>query len=515
MVKSRIGSSYILIGNGGCGKTQTAVQFFALDVVNGPRVRVWVTASSRQSITSTYAEAAQRLHLCQADCQEDDAASFFLQWCGSTQSLWIVVLDDVRDPVDVRGLWPKGKTGRVMMTTRRRDINYHGTERIQIGVFEPSEANAYLSERLAQSKDEARPDALTGAKILCHTLGYLPLALAQAASYLIYAGETCESYQELFKQNRMRLSRVFPAHALADDYSETVATTWSLGLSIADSMAPVGLARPALDLASLLHSDGIPEKIWTSNEGVGYMASCRQDSDSSQENVSPEEGRLALRNLNLLSLITHDPDPTHTLHSVRVHNLVQLATLSAYDGTFPTQLMESAGKTLRTLLKVSPLDRTVRRNAEALMANVGDQLFATEAWNLEEGLIDGLLAGGRKSEAVERSKSFIARVENSRGTRSREALDARWHGASVSRDVGDSSHAISELQFLLEAFTRMETYDGGYSVTRLRRELYDMLADQGKAATATEEIQDLLAEKQEELRRPTNWHQILGTKTRI
>ena len=149
------------------------------------------------------------------------------------------------------------------------------------------------------------------------------------------------------------------------------------------------------------------------------------------------------------------------------------------------------------------------------MANVGDQLFATEAWNLEEGLIDGLLAGGRKSEAVERSKSFIARVENSRGTRSREALDARWHGASVSRDVGDSSHAISELQFLLEAFTRMETYDGGYSVTRLRRELYDMLADQGKAATATEEIQDLLAEKQEELRRPTNWHQILGTKTRI
>ena len=440
MVRSQIGSSYILIGNGGCGKTQTAVQFFVLDVVNSPHVKVWVTASSRQSITSTYAEAAQRLHLCQADCQEDDAASFFLQWCGSTQSPWIVVLDDVRDPVDVRGLWPKGKTGRVIMTTRRRDINYQGAERILVGVFEPSEANAYLSERLAQSEDEARPDALTGAPILCHALGYLPLALAQAASYLIYAGETCESYQELFEQNRMRLSRVFPAHALADDYSETVVTTWSLGLSIADSMTPVGLARPALELASLLHSDGIPEKIWTSSEGVGYMASCRQDSASGQENlpknVSPEEGRLALRNLHLLSLITHDPDPAHTLHSVRVHNLVQLATLSSYDGTFPAQLMESAGKTLKVLLKISPLDRTIRRNAETLMANVGDQLLATEAWNLEESLIAGLLAGGRKSEAVERSTSFIARVESARGTRSREVLDARWHGADVYRDCG-------------------------------------------------------------------------------
>ena len=66
---------------------------------------------------------------------------------------------------------------------------------------------------------------------------------------------------------------------------------------------------------------------------------------------------------------------------------------------------------------------------------------------------------------------------------------------------------------MLDAYAEIETYDGGYNVTRLRRELYDLLASQGEAATATEEIQDLLAEKQEELREPTNWDQILGTKT--
>ncbi|MEU6148894.1 hypothetical protein ABZ816_02745 [Actinosynnema sp. NPDC047251] len=31
---------------------------------------------------------------------------------------WLVVLDDVRDPAELRGLWPPGEVGQVVVMTR-------------------------------------------------------------------------------------------------------------------------------------------------------------------------------------------------------------------------------------------------------------------------------------------------------------------------------------------------------------------------------------------------------------
>jgi hypothetical protein len=61
------------------------------------------------------------------------------------------------------------------------------------------------------------------------------------------------------------------AGALPDDHKATVAATWSLSIELADSLIPAGLARPAMELASLLDSDGIPGEVFTTEAATRLL----------------------------------------------------------------------------------------------------------------------------------------------------------------------------------------------------------------------------------------------------
>jgi hypothetical protein len=89
------------------GKTQLAVSAArsphwpgGLDLV------AWVAAESRASVLSGYCEAASLLGL---DQPGGEAAAYrFAAWLRSTDRRWLVVLDGLRDPADLEGLWPAG-----------------------------------------------------------------------------------------------------------------------------------------------------------------------------------------------------------------------------------------------------------------------------------------------------------------------------------------------------------------------------------------------------------------------
>ena len=67
-----------------------------------------MTATSRASILSGYAQAAAELGL---DHERDAevVAARFLAWLDGTARPWLVVLDDLRDAADLDGLWPGGR----------------------------------------------------------------------------------------------------------------------------------------------------------------------------------------------------------------------------------------------------------------------------------------------------------------------------------------------------------------------------------------------------------------------
>ncbi|MFD0535247.1 hypothetical protein ACFQY7_17375 [Actinomadura luteofluorescens] len=103
------GSTQVLAGMGGVGKTQLAAAYARHAWQQGVGVLVWADAATRDGVVSAYADTAVRLGLQLADRQDPDrSAREFLVWAETTtQCWWLVVLDDVRSLGELRGLWPR------------------------------------------------------------------------------------------------------------------------------------------------------------------------------------------------------------------------------------------------------------------------------------------------------------------------------------------------------------------------------------------------------------------------
>ena len=449
------GGARIFVGNGGMGKTQYAADTFLRARDAGVTVRVWVASTSRRAIESSYAEAGRMLGISSATLPDSAGAELLMRWFSSTSTAWIVVLDDVRDPGDVRGLWPAGKRGFTLATTRRRDLEYAHAERVIVDEFAPSESARYLSSRLSAGEG-THPHATRGQDELARALGNLPLALAQAASYIRYAGQTCDEYLILFEQRAAQLAHLFPAHARADEYEATVATTWSLAVELADSMEPKGLATPAIELASVLDSAGIPERVWTGTYGLSYLTERGRpvggEPFSFRKSVSQQEARLALRNLHLFSVLAHDPSPANTKQSVRIHNLVQLATLDVYGNNLPTRLLDAAAESIIDMLRKTPMDPVSRRNAEALCRTAGQSCYTSKVWRLSIRMATGLLASGYRDSALAIAASTVDGLTAEFGDSDERTLEARWDLARLRSQVGDAEKAINNLRTISSSY---------------------------------------------------------------
>ena len=219
----------------------------------------------------------------------------------------------------------EGSTGRVVVATRRRDaaLTDRGRQLIEVGLYTPTEAMTYLQEKI----DRAGGSGLEEAAELAEDLGHLPLALAQAAAFIRDRHETCGGYRHRLRDRRRRLADVLPADALADDYRSTVAATWSLSVELADRLAPVGLARPMLQLTSALDPNGAPAEVVSTPAARSYLAEQRDGSLADRQDTQVEEQDChdSLSNLHRLNLIS--VDPAGGTRAIRTHALVQRATL--------------------------------------------------------------------------------------------------------------------------------------------------------------------------------------------
>jgi hypothetical protein len=309
----------ILSGMGGIGKTQIAAHY-ARQRWNDREVDLlmWVNAATRESITTAYAQAGSEF--CDADAADSkQAANAFLDWLDSSNApRWLIVLDDLTDPKDLGGLWPPTNGyGRTIVTTRRRDtaLETPTRKRIDVGLYTPEQALHYLTDRLA------RPELLTEAADLAADLGYLPLALTQAAVYILdQPGATCTSYRSLLADRTLKLEELSP-ELLPDEYPHTVAAALTIAIEHADQYEPFGLASFLLGLASLLDPNGFPADLFTI---MPITVSPGEATSDSRTDSNPDTLQLptrtvadALARLHRLNLINHDGD------SIRVHALVQ------------------------------------------------------------------------------------------------------------------------------------------------------------------------------------------------
>src|SRR6516162_8307481 len=296
-------------GLGGTGKTQLALAVAhalwdrrALDLV------VWVCPSTRDAVVTAYAQAMRDIGEAASGEPAEAAAGRFLDWLTETRRPWLVILDDLGEAAVLEGLWPHGPQGRVVVTSRRPDtaIRAYRPRAVEVGPFSPREALGFLSAKL-----HSDPDQWIGALDLAGDLGYLPIALAQAAALMADTGVDCRDYRARVADRMKRL-----AGGAAGAYPSIVASTWALATEFAEQIAPAGLARPALALIAMLDPNGIPGAVLTSQAACAYLTRYRRGAP-----VDEMQARAVLYNLARAGLV--GIDTTSAARTVRVHSVVQ------------------------------------------------------------------------------------------------------------------------------------------------------------------------------------------------
>jgi hypothetical protein len=377
----------VLAGTGGVGKTQLAAAYARAEWQAGSvELLAWITAGSRDAVVAAYAQAGEEV--AGADPGDPElAAGRFLSWLETTERRWLVVLDDLADPADLRRLWPPASSrGRVLVTTRRRDavLTGEGRKLVDIELFTSEEAAAYLTANLAAHERDDRADEIAG---LAADLGFLPLALAQAAAYLTDLGLDCASYRRRLADRRHRLPDLVPDNSgLPDDHRAALAATWSLSIEQADRLRPAGLARPVLELASMLDPNGIPQSVLTSPPARAYLTQHRtRSTDSAVESGMPDTGGQvdagaaadALRCLSRLSLAELDAGAPH--RPVRVHNLIQRATRESLPEDRGGPLARAAADALLAawpdIERDTALSQALRSSTGVLVGHAGAELW--------------------------------------------------------------------------------------------------------------------------------------------
>ncbi|MFI5532085.1 FxSxx-COOH system tetratricopeptide repeat protein [Kitasatospora sp. NPDC051853] len=498
----------VLTGLGGVGKTQLAADYARTAWGAGELdVLVWITAAGTEAVVAGYAQAGAEL----LGAEPEVAAQAFLAWLEPKPEgrpcRWLVVLDDVADPDDLRGWWPpQSPHGRTLVTTRRRDAALAGAGRrlVEVGLFTGDESLAYLAAALAAHGRQEPEDEL---RSLATDLGNLPLALSQAAAYLIDAGLSCVAYRALLADSAGPLADT-ASTPLPDDQTHAVSAAWTLSVERANALQPVGLAAPMLSLAAFLDPNGIPEPVLTSAPALTHLALTRglpapgrrrwwwPRRRRSAAAVTQAEAVAALRVLHRLGLITHDPDTAH--QAVRVHQLVQWAVRDTLDRTGHGRTAHTAADALLAawpdIEYDTALARALRANTTILTNHASDTLHQPAAHKVLFCAGHSLGDSGQAAAARDYFQHMVDTTTHRHGPAHPDALAARHNLASWRGQAGDAVGAAAAFEELLADQLRVFGPDNPDTLTA-RHNLAFWRGEAGDVAGAVAALEGLLADR--------------------
>lgn len=450
----------LLTGAGGVGKSQLATAAFHR-AKQRAEILLWVPAGDRLSVLGSYARAWRALTGVRVTGGEEEAAlpgidrggddetqaDLFLNWLRSTATPWLVVLDDIDDPGELGGLWPAGDAGRTVLVTRRRDATLlrPGVRMIPVGVFTADEAIAYLADRLLLDLGPAAGQHGSPAHrhedlaALAAMLDHFPLALSQAAAFLIDTGMDLPAYLSLLADRRESVAGLLPPSSPADEHGGTVTGTLQLALGRAELLAPPGSVRAMLELISMLAPEGIPDAVLLGTAARDWLGAGP---------VPERAALLALRALHRLSLVTHHGPAGPAV--VDVHSLVQRAIRDDVPPERRERLATAAADALEEVWSApdcEPETETVLyRSAEVLLARADGHLWRAGGLHpLLRRFGRHLTAVGRPAAARDMAQRLADQARGRLGDGHRDVLTLRAQAAQAEGDLGGTAAALRSL----------------------------------------------------------------------
>lgn len=401
------GSVYAIAALGGIGKTSLARQY-AEKFWRLYRQIFWVDA--RTDLVSEFAKIADMLKLnLQTTNANEKANAAILSLNDKTERL--LILDNAEDEESIQKWIPK--TGGCHTIITSRFAAWSPVVNIcRIDILDPENARKLLLNR-----SEVKPDIIEidAADRLAEKLGWLPLALEQAAAFIYEQGPDYGFQDYLRLYNEAQKELLNEGVLGSTEYPDSVITTWKTTIVKLSSAA-----RTILKFSSFLSIEPIPIEMF--QNGVNTILEGEKDFSKSDniENQSSDEYyiRMAIKNLSNYSMIT--------LHgkSFSVHGLVQtVERINLEDKAHQALWIE---KTIDLLINYAPKDAHAPKTwsvwnhilSHALQlweyAETNNQIEVNI--KLPEELGKFYFGKGMYSESIRHGQSAIAIVEKRLGT---------------------------------------------------------------------------------------------------
>jgi len=219
---------------------------------------LWVSAANEELLPTEFARLARQLNVAQGDDTDENACRALDELTRGPRRLLIV--DNAEDEAEIQNWLPKSGKCRTLITSRFTAWSA-AVQSIHVHVLDPVPARELL---LRRSGLPDTPENQAAADRLATELGYLPLALEQAAAYIQQQRWTLDRYLERFAQYRaVLLAKRQPG---GTDYPDSVATTWQITV---EHLSPTALTL--LRLLAFLAPDPLPR--WVLEQAATSWAS--------------------------------------------------------------------------------------------------------------------------------------------------------------------------------------------------------------------------------------------------
>ncbi|KAK5680746.1 hypothetical protein LTR17_027515 [Elasticomyces elasticus] len=303
------GARAALAGLGGVGKSQIAIEYcYRVREQSQDTWVLWIHASTAARFEQSVRDAADLVKINGRNDPKADIYMLFRDWLrDARKERWLIVLDNAddagflveRDSRTGRALFgslPACEHGSVLITTRSdtaalRLVNR--SEMIAVRPMDEDHALALLEKKLGQQADRTDLVALT------YALEYMPLAIAQAAAYILKATPRCSVLQYLEQLRRSERSKTNLLSANSEELrrdseaKNSIMLTWQISFEHVRQ-----IRRSAADLLSLMsffHHQEIPESLLQPIDVAGPASNGPSPSDGKASAVLVRLFRRRLR----------------------------------------------------------------------------------------------------------------------------------------------------------------------------------------------------------------------------
>ncbi|GHO80010.1 tetratricopeptide repeat protein [Ktedonobacter sp. SOSP1-85] len=366
--------SCALIGLGGVGKTQTAIEY-AYRYANEYSVISWVSAQTHESLVSSFVVLAELLNLPERREQDQNrivAATF--QWLNNHDQ-WLLIFDNVENIALVKRFIPTTMRGSLLFTSRRQALGVTA----QVLYLEPMDSEEGIQFLLRRARlldtsktQESLPEEEKAiAQDIISAMGGLPLALDQAGSYIEATHCTLSDYFYLHQASQLDLLDERETH---DDHPMSVVRTFTLIFKQLEQHN--AQAAEMLTVCAFLAPEAIPESFFSA--GAPYLGPTFEKLAS-----EPIVFHSAIRALLMFSLLQRNNET----HTVTIHRLVQ----AVLKGTLSKVTQRIwATRVVHTMSKLFPSSELTEadywQNCERLLPHALVCIEFSEQWSDNDAL---------------------------------------------------------------------------------------------------------------------------------